>query len=1051
MNNPLTVYKASAGSGKTFTLAKEYMKLVIHDPQCYRTILAVTFTNKATEEMKTRILSQLYGIWKDLPKSKKYKDLIIKELALSPESVSMNAGLALKNLLHNYNYFRVETIDTFFQSVLRNIARELDLTANLKIELNDYQVEQLAVDELIESLESNDIILSWIINYIKNNISEDKNWNVIGLIKKFGENIFKDFYKEHSDKLYKVLKDENFFKDYSDKLRKIRKEADDSLKQYAETFFDLLNENGFTVEDFSRGKSGPCGYFIKIRDGKYTDKDLLTKTVVDAMEDANKWVTKKEQTPGNNKLEFAVGSLLPLINDTERRRPALRKRYYSADLTLRHLDQLRLLGSIEKKVREMNTDANRFLLSDTQNLLNSLIQNSDSPFIFEKIGTQLEHIMIDEFQDTSCIQWKNFKVLLDECMSHENAANLIVGDVKQSIYRWRSGDWRLLNNINEEFHPGSLDIDKETLKINYRSDKNIIEFNNAFFIKAAEAEYKALEESNSTEAQQMKNAYKDVEQNIPETKEPKGYVHIELFPKEDYQNNTLLQLADSVNDLTSKGIPYKKIAILVRSNKTIQLIANYFMENWPNMPLVSDEAFQLDASTSVNTIISALRYITHPDNELEEAFLKKSGKLDILITHIEDFRAKPLYDLAENLYNIFGLSELADQSAYICAFFDQLNSYLQDNMPDIDSFLNEWDENLHQKTIQSGEIEGIRLITIHKSKGLEFDNVLMPFCDWQLEKQNTIWCTPEEKPFDELPLVPIDYSENGMMGTIFEKDYLHEHLQNVVDNLNLLYVAFTRASKNLFVFGKRGDVRTRSAIIENIIQDVAKKLDGSTLEGDISKKSEKITFTYGTLSEYVEKDEEDKDNIFLRRPKEHTVDKIENYLSNVEFKQSNESKDFIKADEDDEKQDNYIKTGNILHKLLSTIRTTDDIEKALKQLEVDGILYDKDLNHDKLENMLRKRLEDPRVRDWFSPHWQLFNECNICYIDSVTNKVTKQRPDRVMTDGKQIIVVDFKFGHSRPEYQKQVHDYMILLRDMGYRNIKGYLWFVYSNNIEEVK
>ncbi|MCH4147424.1 MAG: UvrD-helicase domain-containing protein [Prevotella sp.] len=1051
MNNPLTVYKASAGSGKTFTLAKEYMKLVIHDPQCYRTILAVTFTNKATEEMKTRILSQLYGIWKDLPNSKIYKDKITSDLALSPETVSMNAGIALKNLLHNYNYFRVETIDTFFQSVLRNIARELDLTANLKIELNDYQVEQLAVDELIESLESNDIILSWIINYIKNNISEDKNWNVIGLIKKFGENIFKDFYKEHSAKLYKVLKDENFFKDYSDKLRKIRKEADDSLKQYAETFFDLLNENGFTVEDFSRGKSGPCGYFIKIRDGKYTDKDLLTKTVVDAMEDANKWVTKKEQTPGNNKLEFAVGSLLPLINDTERRRPALRKLYYSADLTLRHLDQLRLLGSIEKKVREMNTDANRFLLSDTQNLLNSLIQNSDSPFIFEKIGTQLEHIMIDEFQDTSCIQWKNFKVLLDECMSHENAANLIVGDVKQSIYRWRSGDWRLLNNINEEFHPGSLNIDTETLKINYRSDKNIIEFNNAFFIKAAEAEYKALEDSNSTEAQQMKNAYNDVKQTIPPKKEDKGFVHIELFPKEDYQNNTLLQLADSVNDLTSKGIPYKKIAILVRSNKTIQLIANYFMENWPNIPLVSDEAFQLDASTSVNTIISALRYISHPDNELEEAFLKKSEKLDILIAHIEDFRAKPLYDLAENLYNIFGLNELTDQSAYICAFFDQLNSFLQDNMPDIDSFLNEWDENLHQKTIQSGEIEGIRLITIHKSKGLEFDNVLMPFCDWQLEKQNTIWCTPEEKPLDELPLVPIDYSENGMMGTIYEKDYLHEHLQNVVDNLNLLYVAFTRASKNLFVFGKRGDVRTRSAIIENIIQDVAKKLDGSTLEGDISKKSEKITFTYGTLSEYVEKDEEDKENIFLRRPKEHTVDKIENYLANVEFKQSNESKDFIKADEDDEKQDNYIKTGNILHKLLSTIRTTDDIEKALKQLEVDGILYDKDLNHDKLENMLRKRLEDPRVRDWFSPRWQLFNECNICYIDSSTNKVTKQRPDRVMTDGKQIIVVDFKFGHSRPEYQKQVHDYMILLRDMGYRNIKGYLWFVYSNKIEAVK
>ena len=1051
MNKPLTVFKASAGSGKTFTLATEYIKLVIRDPQCYRNILAVTFTNKATEEMKTRILSQLYGIWKDLPDSKIYKDKIISELAISNKIVSERAGIALKYLLHNYNYFRVETIDTFFQQVLRNLARELDLTANLRIELNDYQIERQAVDELIESLGANDRILSWIIDYIKNNISEDKSWNVIGIIKKFGENIFKDFYKEHSCQLNKVLQQKDFFNDYSNKLRKIRKNSEESLEQYAERFFNLLDENGYSVEDFSNGKKGPCGYFIKIRDGKYTDKDLLNKTVTESLVDETKWVIKKDQKQGNKKLEFVANSLVPLMNNTEQQRPKLIKLYYSSCLTLRHLDQLRLLSCIEKKVRDINSDANHFLLSDTQSLLNSLIQNSDTPFIFEKIGTQLEHIMIDEFQDTSYIQWKNFKILLQECMSHENADNLIVGDVKQSIYRWRSGDWKLLNNIEGEFPSPALQVDVRNLKTNYRSERNIIEFNNAFFQKASEIEYLSLAENNPTGALQMKHAYNDVVQEIKDNKEKNGFVHIELFSKEDYQAKMLQKLVDTVDELTSRNIPYNKIAILVRSNKTIQLIANYFMENRPDTNLVSDEAFRLDASIAVNTIISGLRYLAHPENELEKAFLEKSQVLDIFKLHLEEIHVMPLYDLAENLYNIFHLSEISGQSAYVCAFFDQLNSYLQDHAPDIDSFLNEWDENLHEKTIQSGEIQGIRLITIHKSKGLEFDNVIIPFCDWQLENANTlIWCTPKVKPFDELPLVPVDYSENGMMGTIYEKDYLQEHLQNVVDNLNLLYVAFTRACKSLFVFGKKGDARTRSAIIENSIQDVACQLEDSLLEGDVTNKSEDSTFTYGNLYDYVKDKKHAVDNVFLQPAELINTGKVENYMTSVAFRQSNKSRDFIEGDKDEERQNNYIKTGNILHNLFSNIRTTDNIEGALKQLELDGILYDKELNRDKLENMLRKRLEDPRVRDWFSPHWQLFNECTILHVDPNTDKVIEHRPDRVMTDGNQMIIVDFKFGHSRPEYHDQVHEYMTLLKHMGYSNIRGYLWFVYSNKIEEV-
>ena len=231
---PLTVYKASAGSGKTFTLATEYIRLLVENPQSYRNILAVTFTNKATEEMKMRILSQLYGIWKQLPESDNYLQNIQMKTGLAPNVISERAGLALNNLTHNYNYFRVETIDTFFQSVLRNMARELDLTTNLRIGLNDYQVEELAVDQLIEDLTTTDVMLQWILKYIMENISDDKSWNVIAQIKKFGQNIFKDYYKEVSITLEQKMGEAGFFENYTTCLRDLRKAAEEYMKEIGE-------------------------------------------------------------------------------------------------------------------------------------------------------------------------------------------------------------------------------------------------------------------------------------------------------------------------------------------------------------------------------------------------------------------------------------------------------------------------------------------------------------------------------------------------------------------------------------------------------------------------------------------------------------------------------------------------------------------------------------------------------------------------------------------------------------------------------------------------
>lgn len=1080
----LTIYKASAGSGKTFTLSVEYIKLLIKDPQSYRSTLAVTFTNKATEEMKLRILSQLYGIWKLLPDSKSYIDKIKEDLDVTEEYMSERAGIALHNIVHNYSYFRIETIDSFFQSVLRNLARELDLTANLRIELNDYQIERNAVDELINSLDENSELLTWIMEYIRENMDDDKDWNVIGNIKRFGENIFREYYKTNSKKLNERLLEEGFFKQYTTKLRQMRNEAEVEMQNEAAQFFDALNHNGIEIDDLNNGKNGPAGYFIKIKKGIYNNT-IVTKRLQKVLDEGSEssWVKQKSSKETQDIVrELANSTLTPLVHHAEDVRQKNWYIYGSAVLTLRHLNQLRLLNSIENKVRMMNVEQNRFLLSDTHTLLHSLIRDTDSPFIFEKIGNYLENIMIDEFQDTSTVQWQNFKVLLEECMSHgEQQGNLIVGDVKQSIYRWRSGDWRMLNNIEREFPYLNSMLNVCSLDTNYRSSRRVITFNNAFFKRASELEYADQKSStpDTSSPEQLKKAYSDVAQKVPSFRDNHGYVSINLLPNEDYRQQALQKTAEAVSLLLDSGANYSDIAILVRSNDIIQLIAEFFANELPDVKIVSDEAFRLDSSVSVNIIVNAMLWLTHPDNILAKAYIAKAYQTYVLekseqetnkllataegidsalpcalIDKRNDLLTMPIFELAEQIYTLFNIGNIKGEDAYLYAFYDALTDFIANNTADIDSFVEEWNDSIAAKTIQASAIDGIRIITIHQSKGLEFEHVVIPFCDWTLEKGNTIWCTPQVEPYNELPLIPVDFSASQMKGTIYEFDYNEEHLQNCVDNLNLLYVAFTRAASSLFVIAQRGTPSSRSYIVEQAITDI--KLEGSSLDGDPSDKKAELLFSYGELEIVETKAKKKSDNIFTPEVENMNVD-MATFSNKVEFKQSNKSRDFVadddeNTDDDDRKQMSYIKTGKILHYLFSTINTTDDIDTSLAQLEMDGLIEESDTNIKRLRDMLHKRFSNRQVADWFSSRWTLFNECTILDYDAATDTVREHRPDRVMKDEKtgEVVIVDFKFGSPRPEYVEQVNRYKALTQNMGYPNVKGYLWFVYSNRIEEV-
>lgn len=1069
----LTVYKASAGSGKTFRLAIEYIKLLMDNPQNYRSILAVTFTNKATGEMKMRILSQLYGIAHQLAESEAYTRCIIDEMGMSREMTAQRANEALHLLLHNYSFFRVETIDSFFQSILRNLARELDLAANLRIDLDEKQVEQQAVDQLINELDKNSKVLKWILSYIKQNIEANNSWNVIKDIKEFGQNLFKDEYKSYEKELRQQLGQEGFFEEYTQDIRKIKTSAEERLKTLADPFFTILEREQVSLSDFSGGESRSIGnYFKKIKNGEYRTRELLNKTVVEGMENLGKWLTNSKQAEDGRLCDVVTTQLMPLLNETETQRKSLYRLYNSALRTLQNMNQLRLLNSIDKKIRAINTEDNRFLLCDTQALLNSLIEGSDSPFIFEKIGTQVEHIMIDEFQDTSIIQWKNFKVLLEECMSREKAHNLVVGDVKQSIYRWRNGDWRLLNNIENEIGRKKSEMTTRELRSNYRSQANIIRFNNAFFTQATQMTFEEEQAESGDNARQVLQAYSDVEQLVPDGGAAHGLVQVDLLDKEDYEESSLQQLAETLFELKSRGVRQNDIAILVRKKDTIQLIADFFSQNHPDtFSFISEEAFRLDSSASINIIVNALKIVHNPTNQIALANLSKLYQQQVLkqaavladgieqaravlpasfINCLDDLSTVPLLELTDFLLKTFQLQKIDGQDAYICLFHDVLNDFLNESSSNLEHFLENWEQNLCGKTIQTGQVEGIQIMTIHKSKGLEFEHVIMPFCDWKVSesRNNLHWCKTQEAPFNRLVALPIDVQPN-LKESIFEKDYQEEHLQNTIDNMNLLYVGFTRACSSLFVMAKRfGGKNTRSAIFPRILPQLQSVLEGSQYQEE-GEKTGKARFTFGSL--YVRKNDDGikkvSENKFSPQKEDLQFD-IQYNNKLVEFRQSNKSHEFALNTENP--QEGYIQMGNILHHLFSQIKTTADIEKLLNQLEFEGILYDRFITKQGLKRFIDERFGNRTVKHWFSDNWTLFNECTILSVDD-QGQIRQNRPDRVMVSETETIVVDFKFGKPQSQYHEQVRQYVELLQSMGFENVQGYLWFVYDNTIEAVR
>ena len=1076
----LLVYKASAGSGKTFTLAVQYIRQLIEDPYSYRRILAVTFTNKATTEMKERILSQLYGIATSLKSSDGYLKEIMKTSNKSVDEIRKAADTALKNIIHDYSRFRIETIDSFFQSVMRNLARELELGANMTIELNNGDVLSDAVDSMIEKLDRMSPTLYWLLEYIEERIADDKRWNVSSEIKGFGRNIFDEAYIEKGVALREKLKDTKFIPQYRKKLQEKRESILDTMKGFNEHFQEILNANGLTPTDLKNGARGIGSYFNKIASGKLSN-DVRNSTVEKCLEGAENWTTKTSPYK-DTIISLADQVLIQVLNDAESTRMASNKVLNSCDMSLRYLNNLQLLMRIDSEVREQNLSHNRFLLSDTNALLHSIIREGDASFVYEKIGTTIDTVMIDEFQDTSRMQWENFHLLLEESLAQKEGS-MIVGDIKQSIYRWRNGDWKILAGLDKD---RSFRLNSKTLDTNWRSEANIIAFNNDIFTSACKVlneRYKADEGEDCT---QLLDAYSDVRQKTSkDTKE--GYIKLSFLKNSEehpYTDTTMELLAEEVDSLVKKGVRVNDIAILVRKNKSIPAIADYFDKNTPYR-VVSDEAFRLDASLAVCMLIDGLRYISEPTDRiacarLAVAYQKEILKKDVdyntvLLNSVEDYlpaefrlmlpemSLMPLYELLEKLFVIFRMDMIEEQDAYLCAFYDAVTEYMQNNSSELTSFLTYWNDTLYAKTIPSGEISGIRILSIHKSKGLEYHTVLLPFCDWKMENEtynHMLWCRINEadadkEPFCELDLTPVNYS-SAMAESYFSDSYREERLQLWVDNLNLLYVAFTRACKNLIVWCKDEQKDTVSKLLKESI-DCMKEIKMTCNMPELDEEDEEnkeendepIVYEYGEICISGEKKKSDSTNRLVAIPDAVNV-KIESLETEIDFKQSNRSADFIRGDEDEEEnlRSQYIRQGQLLHTLFASIDTKEDLTAAIERLLFEGVIESAEKAQEIYE-IAEKALNLDEVKDWYSGEWTLYNECSIIYNDE-QGKMQTRRPDRVMMKGKEVIVVDFKFGKKKPEYSTQVREYMSLLSEMGYTGIKGYIWYVYSGELENV-
>ena len=773
----LTIYRSSAGSGKTYTLAKEYLKLALRSKDYYQKILAVTFTNRAAEEMKERVLEFLIAISRG---KHELIEVFKQDLNKSEEQIVQAAKSALTHLLHHYGYFNITTIDTFFHRVIRSFSREIGLQGSFGIELDVDKVAEFITSNVYEGVETNKQLRDWLVEFSMEGLAGGEGYETKGQVSRLAKQLFQEEFKKLPQEQFASDDVKGKIKRLKEDLIEIKNRFETRLIKFADQSDQSMEAAGLSLEDLNYKASGPGGFFPKLRRKEYDS--LLTKRVEAARNDAAAWTSKSSKLR-DQIIHLAESALMPAMNEAIEYIENNKQDYYTANAVLKHLYTLGLMTDLSKRLQDYKKEEEIIMISDLPDFLSQIIDDTGSPFIYEKVGTWYSHFLIDEFQDTSQFQWNNFRPLLEESLANGNE-NVIVGDAKQSIYGWRGGDpTLLLTKVQEDIVQAEVDPTKST---NYRSAANIVTFNNRLFSGLPEIMVAEMGESISEEDGQMiLRTYESVEQEVADwNQDVDGLVHVEFLQteKSEWKHYSMEKTIETMEKLLKEGHRLNDMAILVRTNKEAADIVNHVLDyrrmHETQIEVISAEGMLLENSGVVQLLLAAFNHLINPNDISIKADLtyryQKTIKQNDFSGHSEfaklgtgglpgsfsKFKQHllhlPILELVEVLIRTFELNKLEAEFVYLQAFQDAVLEFTKNNRSDLRLFLEWWEDNGNKRSVQlTGALDAVEVITSHKSKGLQYPIVFVPFCNFDMNSRaKPVWY---ESPYKEGENLPVDY------------------------------------------------------------------------------------------------------------------------------------------------------------------------------------------------------------------------------------------------------------------------------------------------------
>ena len=1024
----IRILKASAGSGKTFHLAKTYIRLLLasEEPHAYRHILAVTFTNKATDEMKSRILKELDILAREPEKSGYYEEF--SRVFGPAEELRARAGRLLVDMLHDYGAFAVSTIDRFFQRTLKAFAREIGQFASYQVELDKQSLVHESVDRILDALtEENGELLGWLTDSVMEQLEQGGRFSLESRLYEMADALKSDEYREvvgrngiDEDKAYSKAS----LRALRDGCRKEVRDFTDRVKTAARAVLDVLREAGVSPADTNRG------FLCKLEElyADATPKDPVcppTGAWTERARDPQKWFPKKNADLLPlvlGRLEGPLGTFCDLFGLPW-------KIYNTASILAGQAYSLGIAGELRREFDALVKEKNVMSIDDSNTILARIIAGSDAPFVYEKLGVRFEDFLLDEFQDTSTVQWDNFRPLLAESEAG-GRENLIVGDVKQSIYRWRGSDWNLLDSKVKEDFPRA--DDSHPLTENWRSCRAVVEFNNGFFAFAADRLDRQLGGSGEG---LISKIYSDVAQ-VPRTRETApGNVQFTFCEKEE----ELEAVLESVRAVREAGADYGHIAVLVRSNASGSDVAGFLVDN--GVPVISDDSLRVKSSVTVRRLVSLL---AHVDNRADNVAGYLASSLGLEVP--ESYHS--LTDLSEGLLRALRPldGELFDgEVPYIQSFMDELQDWVSLHGNNLAGFLKAW-EDMDPKISSPDGTDAVRVMTVHKSKGLEFPHVIFPFAESvKLFRPETRWSRPDVDgtPLAEFADAVYRATLSGSAGdTLFAGDYEREKLYQYIDNINTFYVAMTRPEKSLHVIAATPSGKCAAACETGdegfVFNDFSQLLYWYVRRGDWDP-GEPYDFramrpaarTEGVAAGYPS---------FPLNPA--PVDASEDVRERGRLKFSADSVDFFR--EDAAGPSPRLK-GLVLHAILSGTVVPGDLDRAVETAVSQGFC---DVGQSaRYRDFLARKIAGVKDRGWFPEDPSLVrNERPVLGTDG-----QEYRPDRVIVTPEGTQVIDFKFGEEDARYRRQVGQYVRLYEEMGLGPAKGFLWYLREDGEDKIE